>query len=101
MKKDTLFRGATRPPMFFGVPVTPLLIGGLIVLLPSVYYSLKCAFLFIPMFVVMQALVKIDEQIFELLGLRIKTAIITIANPRTQGRDRLVLPHACRRDNWY
>jgi type IV secretion system protein VirB3 len=101
MTNDTLFRGATRPPMFLGVPVTPLMIAGLLVLLPSVYFSLKYAFAFIPVFVIMQALVKIDEQIFELLGLRIKTGVMMIANPRSLGRDRLVLPHACRRDNWY
>jgi type IV secretion system protein VirB3 len=101
MNHDTLFRGATRPPMFLGVPVVPLMLVGLGLILPSVYFSLKFAFAFIPAYVIMQALVKIDEQIFELLGLRIKTSLITIANSKTKGGDRIIGPHACKRDNWF
>jgi type IV secretory pathway VirB3-like protein len=86
--------------MFLGVPVVPLMIVGLALIVPSVYVSLKFAFVMIPAYVIMQALVKIDEQIFDLLGLRVKTSIITIANSKTGRGDRLVGPHSCRRDNW-
>jgi type IV secretion system protein VirB3 len=101
MNHDTLFRGATRPPMFLGVPVIPLMLVGLGLIVPTMYISLKFAFAMIPAYVIMQALVKIDEQIFDLLGLRIKTSLITIANSKTKRGDRIVGPHACKRDNWF
>jgi hypothetical protein len=55
----------------------------------------------VPAVVIMQALTKYDEQIFELLGLRIKTSLKTLANAKTAKRDTLVLPHGAKRDNWY
>ena len=101
MNGDTLFRGATRPPMFMGIPVMPLMVVGVLLILPSVYFSLKFAFAMIPAFIIMQALVKIDEQIFDLLALRLKTSLKTIGNSKTKPGDCLISPHSCKRDNWY
>ena len=40
MKKNTLFRGCTRPPMFMGVPYVPFFIGAGIPLLFAMYFNL-------------------------------------------------------------
>ena len=101
MKNDIVFRGATRPPMFMGVPIMPLFLVCGVILLASVYFSLKFAFALIPAFIIMQAMVKVDDQIFSLLGLRILTAFGSAVNPRSGSRDRLVGPHALRRQNWF
>jgi len=98
--KDIVFRGATRPPMFLGIPIMPLFFVGGVILLSSIYFSLKFAFALIPAYIIMQAMVKVDDQIFSLLGLRILTGLNALANPRSSSGDRLVGPHALRRQNW-
>lgn len=101
MKNDVVFRGATRPPMFIGVPIVPLFLVCGVILLVSIYGSLKYAFAIIPAVIIMQGLVKVDDHIFDLIGLRLLTSLRTAANPRSRGRDRLVGPHALRRPNWF
>jgi type IV secretion system protein VirB3 len=100
MKNDIVFRGATRPPMFIGVPIVPLFLVCGVILLVSIYFSLKYAFAIIPAVVIMQGMVKVDDHIFDLLGLRLLTALRTAANPRSKSGDRLVGPNALRRQNW-
>ncbi|MFV0679066.1 type IV secretion system protein VirB3 [Ottowia sp.] len=71
MKKDALFRGCTRPPMIFGVPYMPFLVGAGVPLLLAMYVSLYIL-LTIPFVIVMMRLIaKKDELIFRLIGLNL------------------------------
>lgn len=99
--KDIVFRGATRPPMFIGIPIMPLFIVFSVIALASIYFSLKIFFALIPAIVIMQAAIKVDDQIFNLLGLRILTGFRALANPRSGSGDRLIGPHVTRRANWF
>lgn len=73
---DPLFKGCTRPPMLFGVPVVPcILVCGTLILLTmwtSVFVGLA-----IPAAVaIMRLTVREDDQKFRLLGLKLRFRII-------------------------
>lgn len=72
MRKDTVFRGCTRPPMFMGVPYVPFFIGagGSFLLATYINYGLL-ALLPLVIFVLRQ-MAKRDEMVFSLLGLRLQ-----------------------------
>ena len=40
MRKNAMFRGCTRPPMFMGVPYVPFILGAGSCLLLSMYFNL-------------------------------------------------------------
>ena len=40
MRKNAMFRGCTRPPMFMGVPYVPFILGAGCCLLLSMYFNL-------------------------------------------------------------
>lgn len=72
MRKDVLFRGCTRPPMFLGVPYVPFFIGAGACLLLAMYmkpFYLYLLLLPVVIFVLRQ-MARRDEMIFHLLGLR-------------------------------
>ena len=72
MRKDALFRGCTRPPMFMGVPYVPFFMGAGGSLLFAMYFNMWFL-LMIPVVVfVMRQMAKRDEMIFRLLGLRLQ-----------------------------
>lgn len=67
---DPLFKGCTRPAMFLGVPLVPLLIAGVIILLLSLWVTIFLIILLLPMILVMRWIVKSDDQQFRLLELK-------------------------------
>ena len=69
---DPLFKGATRPALYMGVPLTPfaLTVGGFILL--SVYFSFWFLLVLPIVIVVMREMIKTDDQKFHLLFLKAK-----------------------------
>lgn len=72
MRKDVLFRGCTRPPMFLGVPYVPFFIGAGACLLLAMYTNLFFLTLLPVVIFVMRMMARRDEMIFRLLGLRLR-----------------------------
>jgi type IV secretion system protein VirB3 len=72
MRKDALFRGCTRPPMFMGVPYMPFFMcaGGCMLL--AMYFNLFFLLLIPPVIFTMRQMARRDEMIFRLLGLRLQ-----------------------------
>ena len=72
MHKNTLFRGATRPAMFLGVPYTPFIIVSGGILLMSMWLQNLFLLLLLPAAIfIMAQMAKRDEMVFRLLGLRL------------------------------
>ncbi|EAV9674578.1 type IV secretion system protein VirB4, partial [Campylobacter upsaliensis] len=73
MQKNPLFKGLTRPPMIFGVPMTPLVMamGGILLL---AFYSQNIFLIAfaIPVFFIMKAMTKRDDFIFRLMFLKMR-----------------------------
>lgn len=70
MKKDTVFRGCTRPPMFLGVPYIPFFIGAGVPLLMAMYLNLFYL-LGVPVVIfILRQIAKQDEMIFRLWGVK-------------------------------
>lgn len=67
---DPLFKGCTRPAMFLGVPLVPLLVAGMIIILLSLWVTIFFIILLLPMILVMRWIVKSDDQQFRLLELK-------------------------------
>lgn len=73
MRKDVVFRGCTRPPMFLGVPYVPFFVGAGSVLLLAMYSGQMLFLLLIPVVIfIMRTMAKRDEMIFRLLGLKLQ-----------------------------
>jgi len=70
MRKDVLFRGCTRPPMFMGVPYVPFAIGAGACLLLTFYIDMFFLALLPVVIMGMRQMARRDEMIFRLLGLR-------------------------------
>jgi type IV secretion system protein VirB3 len=69
--RDPLFKGCTRPAMYLGVPLVPLVVVTVIVILISVWTTLFVALTLIPIVIVMRQIAKSDDQQFRLLGLKL------------------------------
>lgn len=69
--RDPLFKGCTRPAMYLGVPLVPLVVVTVVVILISVWTTLFVALTLIPIVIVMRQIAKADDQQFRLLGLRL------------------------------
>jgi type IV secretion system protein VirB3 len=76
-RADPLFKGATRPAMFFGVPLLPFALAVAVPAIVGVYSGLLIhdkmffmAFMSIPIIAVMRAMCAKDDLQFRLLGLR-------------------------------
>lgn len=70
MRKNAMFRGCTRPPMFMGVPYVPFFLGAGACMLLAVYLNLFYLLLIPPVIFTMRMMAKRDEMVFRLLGLR-------------------------------
>ena len=70
MRKDVLFRGCTRPPMFMGVPYVPFAMAAGACLLLTFYIDMFFLVLLPFVIMVMRQMARRDEMIFRLLGLR-------------------------------
>jgi len=70
MRKDVLFRGCTRPPMFMGVPYLPFAMGAGACLLLTFYIDMFFLAALPVVVMVMRQMARRDEMIFRLLGLR-------------------------------
>lgn len=73
MNQDTIYRGLMRPPTVLGVPMMPIMLvqGGL--LLCFFFFSANFIWIMFLAHMVMRLLMKQDEQIFELIGVRLLT----------------------------
>jgi len=72
MRKNAMFRGCTRPPMFLGVPYVPFFMGAGGCMLLAVYFNLLYLLLTPLVIFVMRQMARRDEMIFRLLGLRLQ-----------------------------
>ena len=72
MQKNTVFRGCTRPAMFFGVPYIPFFMVCGAFLLMAMYFNFFWLFCIPVAIFVMRTMAKKDEMIFRLLGLRLQ-----------------------------
>lgn len=73
MRSIPLFKGLTRPPMIFGVPIVPLFTAmGVIFLLSFYTQNIFMVILSVPVYLVMKQMAKKDDFIFRLLFLKMK-----------------------------
>jgi type IV secretion system protein VirB3 len=80
--KDPVFKGATRPAMIWGVPLVAFLMvgGGMLIpaiwaLLASPLLGVAILFLMIPVFVVMRAITRHDDQRLAQYLLRVRMVL--------------------------
>lgn len=90
--RDPVFRGCTRPPMFFGAPMVPvILVTGIAVLIAmlglfvSAYISIGVVTVFVPAFLWMRTVTKADDQRLNQLMLRLRLRIRLHASRRYWG----------------
>ena len=72
MRKNTLFRGCTRPPLFMGVPYIPFFLGAGTCVLFAAWFNLFWLLAIPPVIFTMRLMTKHDEMIFRLLGIRLQ-----------------------------
>lgn len=73
MQTIPLFKGLTRPPMIFGVPIVPLFVAmGAIFLISFYTQNIFMTILSVPVYFVMKQMAKKDDFIFHLLFLKMK-----------------------------
>lgn len=75
MRKDPMFRGCTRPPMFLGVPYVPFFLAAGGCFLFAVYVNLFWLLLLPVVIFAMRHIARRDEMIFRLLGLRLQVRL--------------------------
>ncbi|HEN3303486.1 TPA: VirB4 family type IV secretion/conjugal transfer ATPase [Yersinia enterocolitica] len=68
--QDTLYKALTRPTMFLGVPIAPMFIGLGATFLAAFWISLTLLALLPFVWLVLKLITKIDEKIFQLLGIK-------------------------------
>lgn len=96
MRRNVLFRGCTRPPMFMGVPYVPFAIGAGACLLLTFYIDMFFLALLPFVVMVMRQMARRDEMIFRLLGLRWRFWLKARAGRSLDGA-WVFTPLACRR----
>lgn len=72
MRKNTLFRGCTRPPMFLGVPYIPFFLGAGFCFFLAAYLNLLYLLLLPIVILILRQISRQDEMIFRLWGLRLR-----------------------------
>ncbi|MCW5589659.1 MAG: VirB3 family type IV secretion system protein [Legionellales bacterium] len=73
-KNFPLFKGATRLPIFLGVPVTPLFVVAMVIAMISMF-KLWCWLLLPPAVIILQQITKHDDRIFRLWALYLDTTL--------------------------
>jgi len=71
MNKSLVYKALTRPPLVFGIPITPLVIAFSVCALLSIYTNLLYFVFFIPIFFILKILTKLDEKFFQIMGTKI------------------------------
>lgn len=69
IRRDPLFKGCTRPPMLFGVPLLPLVVVAAVDALFVVWFTLLFITALPVAVAIMRAIVRSDEQRFRQLAL--------------------------------
>ncbi len=76
---DPVFRGCTRPPMFLGVPMIPVIlvtglaiIGAMLGLFVSPYIAVAVVTVYVPIYAWMRVVTKADDQRLNQLILRLR-----------------------------
>ena len=70
LERDTLYKALTRPPMLIGVPIYPLVIVGCVIFLIAMWFSLTILVLLLPAYLILRILTKIDEKMFQVIGVK-------------------------------
>ena len=70
LDKNLVFKAMTRPAMVMGVPLMPLFIAGSFCMLLGTYTKIYYAVIFIPIYLVLRLMTKLDENVFQLYGIR-------------------------------
>ncbi len=70
VRGDPIFKGCTRPAMLWGVPIVPFVVVFGAVALSAVWINLFLFVLLLPIYFIMRLVVKNDDQMFRLLGLK-------------------------------
>lgn len=76
-----------------GLPMIPLLFSFGFVVLLCMWFSGKFIALLPIFFIIMRAMVKIDEHIFDLLALRFRVSAKTVSNTKSKNGDLIIGPH--------
>ena len=71
IRRDPLFKGCTRPALFLGVPVVPLVAVAGIVIALAIWFTVLLLVLLPPLVLAMRMIVQADEQQFRLLRLKL------------------------------
>lgn len=80
--RDSLFKGCTRPPMIFGVPMGPFAGMLAVFILLGTWTNLLVTFGAVPIYFIMRALTKKDDQQFRLLFLKAYFCMPALKNKR-------------------
>ncbi len=92
MKTDTVYRACMRPAMFMGVPMIPFMLSFAVFVIPAAGYSFWFI-LGLPIAIfIMQQMVKYDEQVFDIIYLKILTTINSKEAVKLQKFTKMVLP---------
>lgn len=70
-----LFKGATRTPLFMGVPLLPLIFVVFLVFIPAALVSIWWWVALMPLYFTMRLVVKHDDRAFSIWGLWLDTAL--------------------------
>lgn len=81
IRRDPLYKGATRPPMVKGVPIVPGAIALATIVSSSMFTSIFVNVLLLPVLLIMRAICKNDDQKFRLIGLWLMTRITDANRP--------------------
>ena len=65
-----VFKAMTRPAMILGVPLAPLFISGSLCFLFAIYTNIFNLIIFLPIYLALRVMTKIDENIFQLYGIK-------------------------------
>ncbi len=81
MKTTLIFKGATRPACFLGIPLVPfVLVGGGIIIVSFVLY-VPLLITLVPVLLIMRQVTRDDDQRFRQLGLFFKVNRLGLGNP--------------------
>lgn len=89
-----LFKGLTRPPLFLGVPLVPLIVVGGFYFVLSAWVSVYLLPGLLPLFLAMRFITKHDDRQFHLLWLRVTFRVFHYNANGRFWRASVFSPHA-------